>query len=40
MDVNGVALEEGDGIAVSDEKALEMRGTGQNGAELLLFDLA
>jgi quercetin 2,3-dioxygenase len=40
MDVNGVALEEGDGIGVSDEKALEMRGAGRHGAELLLFDLA
>jgi redox-sensitive bicupin YhaK (pirin superfamily) len=36
--VNGVALEAGDGLAVSEEAALEMRGEG--AGELLLFDLA
>jgi quercetin 2,3-dioxygenase len=40
MDVNGMALEEGDGVGVSDESALELRGTGAKGAELVLFDLA
>ncbi|HEY1302365.1 MAG TPA: pirin family protein [Vicinamibacterales bacterium] len=40
LDVNGIALEEGDGVGVSDEDALEMRGAGERGAELLLFDLA
>ena len=40
LDVNGLALEEGDGVAVSDESKLELRGTGAQGAELLLFDLA
>ena len=39
VDVNGIALGEGDGLAVSDEPLLTMRGaTGE--AELLLFDLA
>jgi len=40
MDVNGMALEEGDGVGISDESSLELRGTGAQGAELLLFDLA
>ena len=40
MDVNGLGLEEGDGVAVSEEAALELRGAGDHGAELLLFDLA
>jgi redox-sensitive bicupin YhaK (pirin superfamily) len=39
IEVNGLALEEGDGVAVSDEAALELRGGGSTG-ELLLFDLA
>src|SRR5262249_15708511 len=39
MDVNGLALEEGDGVAVSDESSLDMRGTGERGAEFVLFDL-
>ena len=38
-EVNGVALQAGDGVAVSDEPALSLRGTG-TGGELLLFDLA
>ena len=40
IDVNGVALKEGDGLAVSDESALRLRGSSAGGAELLLFDLA
>jgi quercetin 2,3-dioxygenase len=40
IEVNGLALEEGDGLAVSDESALEMRGTQAGSGELLLFDLA
>jgi len=39
LEVNGVALETGDGVAVSDEPVLSLQGTGA-GAELLLFDLA
>jgi redox-sensitive bicupin YhaK (pirin superfamily) len=39
LEVNGVALQAGDGVAVSDEPALSLRGTG-TGGELLLFDLA
>ena len=40
IDVNGVAMKEGDGLAVSDEASLTLRGTGDTGGELLLFDLA
>jgi len=40
IDVNGMALREGDGLAVSDESSLTIRGTGARGGELLLFDLA
>jgi redox-sensitive bicupin YhaK (pirin superfamily) len=40
IDVNGVALKEGDGLAVSDEPALRLRGSSAGDAELLLFDLA
>jgi len=36
--VNGRALEEGDGLALSGEAAAELQGTGD--AELLLFDMA
>jgi quercetin 2,3-dioxygenase len=39
IDVNGVAMRGGDGLAVSDERALAIRG-GAGGGELLLFDLA
>ncbi|MGH9258090.1 MAG: pirin family protein [Vicinamibacterales bacterium] len=39
LEVNGVALAAGDGVAVSDEPALSLRGGGAGG-ELLLFDLA
>jgi len=37
--VNGQALKAGDGVAISDAKALELRADGDT-AELLLFDLA
>ncbi|HEY9467729.1 MAG TPA: pirin family protein [Vicinamibacterales bacterium] len=40
IEVNGMALKEGDGLAVSDESALTIRGAGARGGELLLFDLA
>jgi len=40
IEVNGMALKEGDGLAVSEESALTIRGTGAEGGELLLFDLA
>jgi redox-sensitive bicupin YhaK (pirin superfamily) len=39
-DVNGLAVKAGDGVAVSDEASLLLRGTGSAGGELLLFDLA
>ena len=38
--VNGIAFKEGDGAAVSDEKALSFAGTGDTGGEFLVFDLA
>jgi hypothetical protein len=38
--VNGVALAEGDGAAVTDEDRVELAGSGKSGeAEVLLFDL-
>ena len=40
IEVNGIALKEGDGLAVSEEAALTLRGAGASGGELLLFDLA
>jgi len=40
LEVNGLSLEEGDGLAVSGEPSLTMRGAGTQAAELLLFDLA
>jgi hypothetical protein len=40
IDVNGLALTVGDGLAVSDERALELRGGHERPSELLLFDLA
>ncbi len=36
--LNGAKLNEGDGAAISDEKAIEL--TGERDAEVLLFDLA
>ena len=40
LDVNGMVIQEGDGLAVSDESSLTIRGSGDSGGELLLFDLA
>jgi redox-sensitive bicupin YhaK (pirin superfamily) len=40
IEVNGIALKQGDGLAVSDERALTLTGAGAAGGELLLFDLA
>jgi len=40
IDVNGLSLEEGDGLAVSGESGLSLRGAGPHESELLLFDLA
>ena len=39
-EVNGLAIKTGDGVAVSDEREVVLRGAGAAGAELLLFDLA
>ena len=39
-EVNGLAIKAGDGVAVSDERDVVLRGAGASGAELLLFDLA
>ena len=38
--MNGLSITAGDGVAVSDETAVVLRGAGAAGAELLLFDLA
>lgn len=38
--INGKALEQGDGAAVSDESELSLAGNAPEGAEFLLFDLA
>ena len=38
--LNGHALKEGDGAALSDEAALEIAGAGASGGEFLVFDLA
>jgi len=40
VEVNGTALAQGDGAAVSAEEAVELRAAGAKGAEVLLFDLA
>jgi len=40
VEVNGMALKAGDGVAVSEETALALAGAGAAGGELLLFDLA
>jgi redox-sensitive bicupin YhaK (pirin superfamily) len=40
IEVNGVALTAGDGVAASDEASLVLAGAGPAGGELLLFDLA
>ena len=39
-DINGLAIKAGDGVAVSDETSITLRGAGESGAELLVFDLA
>jgi quercetin 2,3-dioxygenase len=39
-EVNGLAIKAGDGVAVSDEPEVVLRGTDPSAAELLLFDLA
>ena len=39
-EVNGLSIKAGDGVAVSEEPAVVLRGAGAAGAELLLFDLA
>jgi len=38
-DVNGMAIKAGDGVAVSDESKIVLRGAAPSGAEVLLFDL-
>jgi redox-sensitive bicupin YhaK (pirin superfamily) len=40
MNVNGLTLGEGDGVAVSDERSLALSNSSSDDAELLLFDLA
>ena len=40
LDVNGLALKEGDGLAVSEEPTLRLRGSNGSDSEVLLFDLA
>jgi redox-sensitive bicupin YhaK (pirin superfamily) len=40
IEVNGMAVKAGDGVAVSEETALVLAGAGAAGGELLLFDLA
>ena len=40
IEVNGIALAQGDGAAVSDERALTLRGAAAGDAEVILFDLA
>ena len=37
--LNGQALSEGDGAAISDERELTLAGSGARGGEILLFDL-
>lgn len=38
--LNGLALKEGDGAAVSEERALQIEGAAEKGGEFLLIDLA
>ena len=38
ISVNGIALTAGDGVAITDEKQLQL--ATDKGAEILLFDLA
>ena len=39
-EINGVALHQGDAVAVSDEREVRLCGAAPGGSELLLFDLA
>jgi redox-sensitive bicupin YhaK (pirin superfamily) len=39
VEVNGIVLKEGDGLAVSEEEALSVTGSGSESAEVLYFDL-
>jgi hypothetical protein len=38
--LNGQAMKEGDGAAISDESSLQIAGAGPSGGEFLVFDLA
>lgn len=38
-EINGMAIQAGDGVAVSDESKIVLRGAAPSGAEVLLFDL-
>jgi redox-sensitive bicupin YhaK (pirin superfamily) len=40
LEINGLLLEEGDGVAISREPQVTLAGAGDRGGELLLFDLA
>jgi quercetin 2,3-dioxygenase len=40
VEFNGQPLATGDGAAVSDESSLAIKGAGEHGAEMMLFDLA
>jgi redox-sensitive bicupin YhaK (pirin superfamily) len=40
LSLNGLALTDGDGAAISAESKLDFTGAGSDGAEFLLFDLA
>ncbi len=40
IEMNGSHLKEGDGAAISDESALNLRAEGSRGGEFLVFDLA
>ena len=40
VSVNAEALSEGDGAALSDEREVSVSGAGEDGGEILLFDLA
>jgi quercetin 2,3-dioxygenase len=40
VSVNGETMKEGDGAGISDEREVSVSGTGSDGGEILLFDLA
>jgi redox-sensitive bicupin YhaK (pirin superfamily) len=40
VELNGLVLDEGDGVAASQERALTLRGASERVSEFLLFDLA